>query len=148
MNIKNMKLEELEKLSHLDMAYNIIKFNKVSYTTTDLLKEICNILKYNDKQYEELVGDFYTSLTLDKRFIFIDGKWDLAENHQVKIVIEDDLDDEVEDYEELDDDEDSVVEDDVVSEEAEVFEDDEEELEDEIEDLTIIDEDEEVEEEI
>lgn len=148
MDIKNMKFEEIEKLSHLDIAYNIIKFNKKTFTTIELLKEICSILKYNEKQYEELLGDFYTSLTLDKRFLLVDTKWDLAENHQVKIVIEDDLDDEVEDYEDLDEDEDSIVEDDVVSEEIEVFEEDDEEIDDEIEDLTIIDEEEEVDEEI
>ena len=133
MNIKNMKLEELEKLSHLDIAYNMIKFNKEMYTTIELLKEICGVLKYSEKQFEEMVGDFYTSLTLDKRFILIDNKWDLAENHQVKIIVEDDLDDEIED--------------DVISEEVEVFEEDEE-IDDEIEDLSIIEEDEEVEEEI
>lgn len=148
MNIKNMKLEEIEKLSHLDIAYNIIKFNKKTFTTIELLKEICNILKYNEKQYEEMVGDFYTSLTLDKRFLLIDNKWDLTENHQVKIVIEDDLDDEIEDYEDIDEDEDSNIEDDVVSEEVEVFEDEDEEIDDEIEDLTIIDEEEETDEEI
>jgi len=147
MNIKNMKLEELEKLSHLDIAYNIIKFNKAMYTTIELLKEICNVLNYSEKQYEEMVGDFYTSLTLDKRFILIDNKWDLTEKHQVKIIVEDDLDDEMEEYEDIDEEEDSIVEDDIVSEEVEVFE-EEDEIEDEIEDLSIIEEDEESEEEI
>jgi DNA-directed RNA polymerase subunit delta len=147
MNIKNMKLEELEKLSHLDIAYNMIKFSKEKYTTIELLKEICSILKYSEKQFEEMVGDFYTSLTLDKRFILIDNKWDLAENHQVKIVIEDDLDDEIEEYEDLDDEEDSVVEDDIIADEVEVFE-EEDEIEDEIEDLSIVEEDEEAEDEI
>jgi DNA-directed RNA polymerase subunit delta len=147
MNIKNMKLEELEKLSHLDIAYNMIKFNKEKYTTIELLKEICNILKYNEKQFEEMVGDFYTSLTLDKRFILIDNKWDLTENHQVKIIVEDDLDDEIEEYEDLDEEEDSIVEDDIIADEVEVFE-EEDEIDDEIEDLSIIEEDEEVEEEI
>jgi len=146
MNIKNMKLEELEKLSHLDIAYNMIKFNKEMYTTIELLKEICRVLNYGEKQFEEMVGDFYTSLTLDKRFILIDNKWDLTENHQVKIIVEDDLDDEIEDYEDIDEEDDSAVEDDIISEEVEVFE--EEEIDDEIEDLSIIEEDEEIEEEI
>lgn len=146
MNIKNMKLEELEKLSHLDIAYNMIKFNKEMYTTTELLKEICNVLNYGEKQFEEMVGDFYTSLTLDKRFILIDNKWDLTEKHQVKIIVEDDLDDEIEEYEDIDEEEDSIVEDDIVTEEVEVFEEDE--IEDEIEDLSIVEEDDEIEEEM
>jgi len=141
-----MKLEELEKLSHLDIAYNMIKFNKEMYTTTELLKEICNVLNYGEKQFEEMVGDFYTSLTLDKRFILIDNKWDLTEKHQVKIIVEDDLDDEIEEYEDIDEEEDSIVEDDIVTEEVEVFEEDE--IEDEIEDLSIVEEDDEIEEEM
>ena len=38
----------------------------------------------------EMIGDFYTALTTDKRFILLDdAKWDLKENHVVKTVVED-----------------------------------------------------------
>ena len=93
MNIKKMSNEELEKLSHMDIAYNILKFENKQLNTVDLLKEVCNILKYDESEFENLIGDFYTSLNLDKRFIFIENKWDLTENHSVKIIVEDDMDD-------------------------------------------------------
>ena len=104
MNIKKMTTEELELMSHTDIAYNILKHEKKTLTTIELLKEICSLLNYGDTEYENLIGDFYTSLNVDKRFILIDGKWDLAENHAVKIIIDDEGDDD-EDMENYDDEE-------------------------------------------
>jgi len=146
MDIKKLSKEELEKLSHLDIAYGVLKFDGKTLTTIDLLKEICKYLEYDEAKFDELIGDFYTSLNLDKRFILIEGKWDLTEKHPVKIIIDDDLDDDLEEFEDLDDaDEDEEkenIEDDAVSEDVETLEDVDDELEDELEDLTIIEEDE------
>ena len=144
MNLKEMTNIELEKLSYLDMAYNIIKFNKNTFSTVELLKEICSVLKYGDKEFEELIGDFYTSLNLDKRFLFLDGKWDLTENHAVKILVEDDLDEEIEDYDDIEEEE---IEEEIISEESELLEETEDEIEDDLEELSILDE-EEIEEEL
>ncbi len=142
MDIKKMKLEDIEKLSHLDIAYNLLKFNKEKLSTIDLLKEVCSALNYGDNEFENLIGDFYTSLNLDKRFILIDGLWDLSENHSVKIVVEDDLDEDIDEFEEADDEEE--IEDEAVADDIEVLEDVEEDLDesDEMEDLTIVEEDE------
>ena len=144
MNIRKMSSDELEKFSHLDIAYNLIKIEKKMHTTVDLLKEVCSLLSYDDSIFENLIGDFYTSLNLDKRFILIDGKWDLAENHAVKIVIDDESDDEdLEEYEVLDEeDEVEEIEDEAVLDDTEALEDVEDDLDDDIEDLTILTEDE------
>ena len=137
MNIEKMTKEELEKMSHLDIAYNLIKNKKKSYATVDLLKDICKLLSYDENAFENLIGDFYTSLNLDKRFILIDKKWDLTENHSVKIVVEDEIDDDIESYEDMDEDEDENVE-----IEDEVLEDVEDDLDDDMDDLTIMSEEE------
>ncbi len=142
MNIKKMTVEELEKMSHLDIAYNIIKTEKKEYKTVDLLKKICALLKYDENEFENLIGDFYTSLNLDKRFILIDGKWDLSENHSVKIVIEDDLDDDIDSFEDIDEEEVGEIEDEAVLDDTEALEDVEDDLDDEMEDLTILTEEE------
>ena len=150
MDIKKLSTEELEKLSQLDIAYNLLKFNKKTYKTGELLKEICEALGLGEKEYQDLIGDFYTSLNLDKRFILIDNSWDLTENHSVKVIVEDELDDDLDEYEELDDnedEEDSITEDDIISDDTEALEDVEEDIDDDIEDLSIIEE-EETEEEI
>lgn len=146
MNIRNMNKDELEKFSHLDIAYNLIKIEKKPHTTVDLLKEVCNLLSYDESAFENLIGDFYTSLNLDKRFVLIDGKWDLAENHAVKIVIEDEEDEDIEEFEDIDEEEDEVaeIEDEAVLDDTEALEDVEDDLDDDddMENLTILSEEE------
>ena len=144
MNIKKMTTEELELMSHTDIAYNILKHEKKTLTTIELLKEICSLLNYGDTEYENLIGDFYTSLNVDKRFILIDGKWDLAENHAVKIIIYDEGDDD-EDMENYDDEENEEAietEDEAVLDDAEMLEDLDDALDDDMDDLTILTEEE------
>lgn len=140
METSKLSQEELEKMSHLDIAYNLMKFDNKNLNTVELLKEICTLLNYDSSAFENLIGDFYTSLNLDKRFILIDGKWDLSERHQVKIVIEDEADDDIDTYEDMDEEE--SVEDEAVLDEEELLEDLDDEIDDDMEDLTILDEEE------
>lgn len=139
MNIRNMDNNDLEKLSHLDIAYNVIKFEKKTFSTVDLLKELCSILNLSENDYENMIGDFYTSLNLDKRFILIDGKWDISENHSVKMIVDDESDDDLEEYEDMDDeDEVKEIEDEAILEDTEALKDIDDELEDDMEDLSIL----------
>ena len=111
--------------------------------TLDLLKEVCDLLNYDNNVLENLIGDFYTSLNVDKRFILIDGAWDVSENHQVKIVVDDESDDELEEYEDIDAEDETVeTEDEAVLEDTEVLEDIEDDLDDDMDDLTILSEEE------
>lgn len=150
MNLKKMTRDELEKLSHLDIAYHIIKNSKKKYGTIDLLKKVCELLEYEENEVENLIGDFYTSLNLDKRFLLIDGKWDLTENHSVKMIVDDEGDDDIESYDDIDesDEEATEIEDEAVLDEAEALEDVEDDLDDDMDDLTILTEEEMDEEEI
>lgn len=143
MNKIKMAKEDLELMSHTDIAYNILKQEKKTFTTIDLLKNICKLLDYSDAEYENIIGEFYTSLNMDKRFILIDGKWDLAENHVVKIIIDDEGDDEdIENYDEEDNEEPSEIEDEAVLDDTEILEDIDDALDDDMDDLTILTEDE------
>ena len=143
MDIRKLSIEELENMSHIDVAYNIIKSEKKVLNTLELLKEVCDLLNYDNNVLENLIGDFYTSLNVDKRFILIDGKWDISENHQVKIVVDDESDDELEEYEDIDAEEEVVeTEDEAVLEDTEVLEDIEDDLDDDMDDLTILSEEE------
>ena len=143
MDIKKMSSEELEKFSHLDIAYNILKYEKKKLSTVELLKEVCSVLNYEDSEFENLIGDFYTSLNLDKRFLLVDNKWDLAENHAIRIIVDDDMDDDdVEEYEDIDEEDPEEVEDEAVIDDTEILEDIDEDLDDDMEDLTILSEEE------
>lgn len=143
MDIRKLSIEELETMSHIDIAYNIIKGEKKVLNTLDLLKEVCDLLNYDNNTLENLIGDFYTTLNVDKRFILINGAWDVSENHQVKIVVDDESDDELEEYEDIDAEEEIVeTEDEAVLEDAEALEDIDDDLDDDLDDLTILGEDE------
>lgn len=140
-----MSKEELELLSYTDLTYMILKENKKSMNTPTIFKKICDLLGYSDEEYSAKIGDYYTSLTIDKRFVLLDNaEWDLRDHHSIEIVIDDEEDDENDIVEE---------EDDIEAEPEEIDEDDIDDIDEEdpedtsdIEELSIID-DEEIEEE-
>ena len=118
MKIKEMKKEELEVLSYTDLTEMILKENKKPMNTANIFKKICDLLELSEEDYSSKIGDYYTSLTTDKRFLLLDtAEWDLKDKHKVEIVLDEDDEDEmsfdeeeVEDEEELEEDEDESIE--------------------------------------
>lgn len=111
-NMKTIKLseEEVETMSHTDVAYMILKENGSKMTIQDLFKSVIATMNLPESYFESKIADFFQLLTTDKRFVMLEkGYWDLSDNHSKKVVIESDDDDEeilVEDEnleEELDD---------------------------------------------
>jgi DNA-directed RNA polymerase delta subunit len=136
MNIRQMPLEELELLSYTDIAYELLKLDKKPKTTRDLFKEVCDLLQISEDNMFEMIGDFYTTLTTDKRFILLDSaEWDLKEAHSVKTIIDD------EDDEEGEEEETEEEEDEAVSNDEEDFDDIDDEIDD-LEDLVVVTEEE------
>lgn len=141
MNVRQMPLEELELLSYTDIAYELLKLDKKPKTTPMLFGEVCGLLQIDDDTMYELIGDFYTNLTTDKRFVLLDNaEWDLKEFHAIKPIIDDEEDEEEDalDEEEAEEKEMEETEDEVVDEDPEDF-DDTDEMDD-LEDLAIVDE--------
>lgn len=139
MKIKNMPIEELEMMSLTDITYIILKENKKSMKTADLFKEISKLLDLSESDFASKIGDYYTSLNIDKRFVLLDnGEWDIRDNHSVEIVMDDEDEEETE--------EETIDEEEVIEEEEdnidEIIDDDDLE-DDDLEDLSIISEDEE-----
>ena len=147
MNLKDMKKEELELLSYTDLTEMILKESKKSMNTPSIFKKICNLLELSDEDYQNKIGDYYTSLTTDKRFVHLENAdWDLRDRHKVEII---DYDDEDEDEEiDSEDDEDNFESDDNNEEneniEDDVLDDESLDTDDDLDDLSII-EDEEIE---
>lgn len=131
MNIRQMPLEELELFSYTDIAYELLKLDKKSATTPVLFGEVCKLLQIDENSMYEMIGDFYTTLTTDKRFILLDNaEWDLKENHKVKPIVDDEDEEEVvEEQEES--------EDDAVANDEEDYEEDTDDLDD-LDDLAIV----------
>jgi DNA-directed RNA polymerase subunit delta len=140
MSLKEKTIEELEQMSYTDIAYEVIKEKGKKFNTPNLFKEVCKLLKLDEAEFEEKIGDFFTALTTDGRFILINSTfWDLKENHKANIVV-DDEEDETEDVEKSEEDEDDVVSDDLEDDYSDEATDDSDNDEDDFNDLTIIDE--------
>ncbi len=141
MKLNNYTIEELETLPFDDIAYMILKEKGKKMKINEIFKIICDKLNLGDAAFEEQIGDFFSLLATEKRFIQLDkGYWDLRENHTAEISIkeiEDELDDEVvvdenEDVEEKSDKEDNYY--DTIDD----MDDDDED--DDLKDLVIVDE--------
>lgn len=139
MTLKKMTKEELELLSYTDLTYMLLKEKNKPLNTPTIFKEICNMLDLNDEDYSSKIGEFYTSLTTDKRFLLLDSaEWDLREKHVVELLMdEDEEDEEIEESEENEIEDESVNDDDIDSSD-EILDD----VDDDMDDLAIIDEDE------
>lgn len=135
--LDKMTKEELELLSYTDLAEIILKEQDKTLNTPNIFKIICDLLEYSDEEYTDKIGDFYTSLATDKRFVFLNtNEWDLREKHPVDIVLEEDEEDEEiieQDEEKID-----VQEEDIDS----VIEDDLDDTDDDLDDLAVLSEDE------
>lgn len=139
MKLKNVSQEALELMSYTDITYMMLKESKKPMNTPTLFKEICKLLDLSESAYEDKIGDYYTSLQMDKRFVMLDNnEWDIRDNHSVEIVMDDD-DDEDEDIEE------EVEEKEIIEEEEseDTLYDDESDIDDDDDTLPLIDEDEE-----
>lgn len=143
MKLKDMPKEELELISYTDLTNMLLKeFGKPMNTPT-IFRKICDLLGLNDNQYNDLIGDYYTSLTIDKRFILLDNhEWDLRENHAVTLEMDDEDDDEVAPYDEEDEEEQNDEEETDDIEESIDDEDITDDVDDDLDDLSLVDEEE------
>lgn len=147
MKLKEMSLAELKALSYTDIAYKILSEKKKTLNTPNLFKEVCKLLEISEEEYTSKIGDFYTSLTTDCRFIILDNaEWDLRDKHIVKMEVEEDEDEEAPEIEEETESSDDEVEESDTEEDNidEVIDDElDDDIEDDLDDLSIIEEDEE-----
>ena len=136
--MKKVKLspEELEQMSHADVANIVLKENGKKMTIQDLFKEVIRIMSLPESYFESKIGDFFGLLSTDKRFIMLEkGFWDLKDNHSTKVIIEDEEDDDIVV------DEDEEVTDEIVEEEINYDDDtvDDDDDDDDLKDLVIMD---------
>lgn len=138
MSFSKLSIEEAKDMSYKDLAYLVIE-EKGAMKIADIFKIIIDKIGGSDEDFQNKIGDFYTKVSTDKRFIIIDGELDLRENHgsdKVKKAMDDDdddIDDILEEEESFDDDDHFSKYD---------LQDDDDYEEDDLKDLVIIDEDE------
>ena len=145
MKLSKMKKEELELLSNKDITFYLLE-EQGKQNTAELFKSIITLLELPSSTFEEKIGDYYTSLTTDKRFLMLeDGCWDLRSRHTSDKIAKMDDEDE-EDEEETED-----TKDDMLSDELEEDNYDSDDVDDDddyvdpnedLKDLVVVDEEE------
>ncbi len=143
--MKEIKKEEIENLSYKDITFMILEREKKGINTLDLFTKIVSILELPPATIENKIGDYYTSLTTDKRFVLVDGVWDLRKRYTSDKVIVDSLEDEdlEEDEEELKEDDDMMLEDtydDEYTDDTSLEDDFDTEEDEDLSDLVVLDE--------
>ena len=140
MKLSKMSKDELESYSYTELAEMILKESKKSLNTPNIFKKICKLLDLSDSEYENKIGDFYTTLTTDKSFVLLeDGTWDLKDRHSVSVNLE-----EPEDEEEISEEEEEMEEEmnDMAGDEYHEMDDDSREDDTDLDDVGDIDDDE------
>jgi DNA-directed RNA polymerase subunit delta len=135
MKLNQMTKEEIELLSYTDLTYLLLTEHKKSMNTPTIFRKISDLLEYSEDEYTAKIGDYYTSLTIDKRFVLLDNnEWDIRDRHSVELVVDDDeeiTDEEVEEIveepasipvEEEDEDIDAIDDDESLEEESDLDE--------------------------
>ena len=143
--MKEIKKEDIENLSYKDITFMILDKEKKGINTLDLFTKIVTTLELPSSTIENKIGDYYTSLATDKRFILVDGVWDLRKRHTSDKVIVDELEDEdlEEEEEEIKDDDEMMLEDeydDEYTDDTSLEDDFDSDDEDDLSDLVVLDE--------
>ena len=102
--MKSIKKEDIKDLSYKDITNMILENNKKGMNTLDLFTMIVELLDLPKDTIDTKIADYYTSLTTDKRFLLVDGLWDLRSRHTSDKVLVDATEDELdeEEFEETD----------------------------------------------
>lgn len=143
MSIEKMGKDELELLSYKDIT-NLLLEENGPMNTADLFKKITKLLELPSSIFEKQIGDYYTTLTTDKRFLMLeDGTWDLRSRHTSdKVVMAQDQEDEDED-EELENKEENEDEEDEDDYDSQANDDDDfDDGDDDLKELVVLDEEE------
>lgn len=141
MDVRKMSKEELELLSNKDITFYLLEGSKNSINTADLFKEIIKLLELPKSDFETKIGDYYTALATDKRFIMLeDGTWDLRSRHTSDKVVKIEENEDEEDEEIL---KEEIAEEELEEDNYDDTDDDEyDDTEEDLKDLVVIDEDE------
>jgi DNA-directed RNA polymerase subunit delta len=168
LSLEQISKEELQDMSLIEVAYELLKSKKEPMAFNDIMGEVAKLLDLSEEQVKSKIAQFYTDLNIDGHFIGLgDNRWGLrswypVDQYEEEVVtvikpkkkkakkkVDDDLD--LEDYDELDEedidyddidgfDDDDLTEDD---EDDDLLDDDDDIDEDFEDDEEIIDKDEE-----
>ncbi|TRZ36675.1 DNA-directed RNA polymerase subunit delta [Niallia circulans] len=166
MSVDKFTKEELNEMSLIEIAYELLNGAKTPYSFNEIVKEVSRLVDLSEDQINDRLAQFYTDINIDGRFLSLgDNRWGLRtwypvdkseedvvtvtkpKKKKAKKAAEDDFDDYddsvEEDYEEFDEDDDVEDEDDLLDDDlADDEEEDDDSFDEDAEDSFEIDEDE------
>lgn len=87
--------EEIDTKSYDDVAYLILESSKKKIKIQELFKSVIKAMKLSEEEFTNDIADFFELLITDKRFIMLEnGYWDLKINHNTKVLLENEEEDE------------------------------------------------------
>ena len=141
MKIDKMKKEDLELLSYKDITMLILE-ESGPMNTLNLFTKIVDLLELPKSTIDKKIGDYYTTLTTDKNFLLIDGKWDLRKRHTSDKVVKAQEQDDEDEEDEIEEKIDPIEEEDDFDSQAVSDDDDFDDGDDDLKDLVVLDEEE------
>ncbi|WP_164667555.1 DNA-directed RNA polymerase subunit delta [Virgibacillus doumboii] len=85
MSLKNYSREELEKIAMIELAHMILTDEKKAVNFHEIFNKVADLKGLTEEQKQETIGQFYTDLTIDGRFITVDaGMWGLKRWYPVE----------------------------------------------------------------
>lgn len=140
MSIKTLDKEQLAEMSMIEIAYEILREEKTTFSYLDLLKRVAELKEMTEEEIKNKIGYLYTHLNVDGRFVCLgDNVWGLKAWYPME-KLEEDIITQKTKKKSLDEDDD-YIDDDEFNEYDEDDESDFEELEDELDDIVPGDED-------
>ncbi|MCM3574532.1 DNA-directed RNA polymerase subunit delta [Mesobacillus subterraneus] len=92
MSLSQYSKEELQEMSLIEVAYEILKEKKQAITFQELMAEIKSILKLDEADVSEKMVQFYTDINIDGRFMSQgEGRWGLRVWYPVDQIEEDNV---------------------------------------------------------
>ena len=154
MSLQGYSKEQLRELSLIEMAYEFLKGSKQPISFHDLIKEIAAATEISEANIKSRIAQFYTDINIDGRFLSLgDNRWGLrvwypidTQEEEVVTVIKPKKkkakkvvdEDEIEDFDEIDEDYDEL---DDFADEDDILDEDEDDLLDDLDDVDEIDDD-------
>ncbi len=72
----------MSEKSNLDVAFDLIVNTGKEVSFKEIWEEVIRVQGYDEETAKRLMGQFYTNLSLDGRFVTLgDNKWDLRSRH-------------------------------------------------------------------
>lgn len=69
MSVDNYTKEQLNEMSLIEIAYELLNGAKTPYSFHEIVKEVSRLLNLSEDQVNDRIAQFYTDINIDGRFL-------------------------------------------------------------------------------